>query len=324
MRGERVAGRVRWACGAGLYLGALFGGAPAYAQSAPPSPNSANGNPPAEQQAVQSAIPLTPDEIQALANRYNATKQAEEQAVTPMAVPLSRQINVSFAPGAAVSIINTVKGYPTAVSFFDSTGQPWPIQWDTNSDPAAVSGSQSCNAPQSQGGPSVVAIGFFICTPTKGSNVLEITPLSLAPRGGLVVSLQNAPKPLTFLLMSGGGRYDADLSVHVAERGPNAQVQIMTQPNAPDTGAAYLTGMLNDVPPADAKPLSVEGVSPDSLQAWRLGGNVYLRTQYTLLSPEWTASEAEAGTTVYAVPNTPVVLLSDNGRTVSAQLKDSQ
>ena len=32
--------------------------------------------------------------------------------------------------------------------------------------------------------------------------------------------------------------------------------------------------------------------------------------------------EAEAGTTVYAVPNTPVVLLSVNGRTVSALLSD--
>lgn len=304
-----------WVCG--LCLGLVLNPGPGYAQTA-------NGNPGAEQQAVQNAIPLTPQEIQALANRYNATKQAEEQAVTPMAVPLSRQVNVSFAPGAAVSIINTVKGYPTAVSFFDTTGQPWPIQWDTNSDPAAISGGQSCNTPQSQGGPSVVAIGFFVCTPSKGSNVLEITPLSLAPRGGLVVSLQNSPSPLTFLLLSGGGRYDANLSVRVGDRGPNAQVQIMTEPDAPDTGAPYLTSMLNDVPPADATPLSVEGVSPEALQAWRLGANVYLRTQYTLLSPEWTASEAEAGTTVYAVPNTPVVLLSDNGRTVSAELKDSQ
>lgn len=282
----------------------------------------ANGNA-AEQQAVQNAIPLTPEAIEELARRYNATKQAEEEAVTPLAAPVSRQVNVSFSPGAAVSIIQTVKGYPTAVSFFDSTGQPWPIEWDTNSDPAAVSGGPSCNAPNTQGGPSVVAIGFFVCTPTKGSNVLEITPLSLAPRGGLVVSLQNASKPLTFLLMSGGGRYDADLSVHVGERGPNAQVAIMTEPDAPDTGAAYLTGMLDGAPPADATPLSVEGVSPDDLRAWRLGGNVYLRTPYTLLSPEWTASEAEAGTTVYAVPNTPVVLLSVNGRTVSAELKDS-
>ena len=321
-------GMRRWMVGASVM--ALMVAGPAYAQSDPsasgvPAQGSANGNSTAEQQAIQNAIPLSPQAIMELAQRYNATKQAEEQAVTPMAAPISRQVNVSFAPGAAVSIIQTVKGYPTAVSFFDSTGQPWPIEWDTNSDPAAISGGPSCNAPNTHGGgPSVVAIGFFVCTPAKGSNVLEITPLSIAPRGGLVISLQNAPKPLTFLLLSGGGRYDADLSVHVGDRGPNAQVAIMTQPDAPDTGAPFLTGMLEGVPPADATPLAVEGVSPDELTAWRLGGNVYIRTPDTLLSPEWTASEAEAGTTVYAVPNTPVVLLSVNGRTVSAQLKDNQ
>ena len=284
--------------------------------------NFANGNSPAAQKAVQDAIPLTPEMIEELARRYNATRRAQEQAVTELAAPLNRQVNVSFAPGAATSIINTVKGYPTAVAFFDSTGQPWPIQWDTNSNPAAITGGSNCNAPANGAGPSAVAIGFFVCTPTRGSNVLEITPMSLAPRGGLVISLEGAPSPLTFLLISGGGRYDANLSVHVASRGPHAKVEIMTQPDAPDTGAPFLTGMLEGVPPADAVPLAVEGVSPDAVRAWRLGRNVYLRTNYTLLSPEWTASEAQAGTTVYAIPNTPVVLLSVNGRTVSALLKD--
>jgi intracellular multiplication protein IcmK len=288
----------------------------------PGSDNLANGNSPDVDRA-QSAIPLSPELIEQLAQRYKAAKRAQEESVAELAAPLSRRVNASFAPGSAISIINTVKGYPTAVSFFDSTGQPWPIQWDTNSNPAAIAGGQNCNAQTNQGGPSAIAIGFFVCTPTKGSNVLEITPVSLAPRGGLVVSLEAAPKPLTFLLVAGGGRYDADLSVHVADRGPHAKVEIMTQPDTPDTGAPFLTGMLQGVPPADAIPLNVEGVSPNGLRAWRLGHNVYLRTSYTLLSPEWTASEAEAGTTVYAVPNTPIVLLSVNGRTVSASLKDS-
>jgi intracellular multiplication protein IcmK len=272
--------------------------------------------------AASDAIPLTPDMIEDLARRYRAQQQAIEQGTTEMAAPINRQINVSFAPGTATSIINTVKGYPTAVSFFDSTGQSWPIQWDTNSNPAAIAGGTNCNASTNTGGPSVAAIGFYVCTPTKGSNVLEITPVSVSPRGGLVVSLEGAPKPLTFLLLSGGGRFDSSLSIHVADRGPHAKVEIMTQLGAPDTGAPFLTAMLNGVPPADAAPLSVEGVSPDGLRAWRLGRNVYLRTRYTLLSPEWTASEAEAGTTVYAIPNTPVVLLSVDGRTVSAQLRD--
>jgi intracellular multiplication protein IcmK len=272
--------------------------------------------------AARDAIPLTPDMIEDLARRYRAQQQTIEQGMTELAAPINRQVNVSFAPGSATSIINTVKGYPTAVSFFDSTGQPWPIQWDTNSNPAAIAGGTNCNAQTNGGGPSVAAIGFYVCTPSKGSNVLEITPVSLSPRGGLVVSLEGAPKPLTFLLLSGGGRFDSSLSIHVAERGPHAKVEIMTQSGAPDTGAPFLTAMLDGAPPADAAPLSVEGVSPEGLRAWRLGSNVYLRTRYTLLSPEWTASQAEAGTTVYAIPNTPVVLLSVNGRTVSAELKD--
>jgi intracellular multiplication protein IcmK len=302
-------------CSPGLCQSASSPGA-----SSPDNPSSTDN--PAATKAARDAIPLTPEMIEDLARRYRAQQQAVEQGTTELAAPINRQVNVSFAPGAATSIVNTVKGYPTAVSFFDSTGQPWPIAWDTNSNPAAIAGGTNCNAQTNAGGPSVAAIGFYVCTPTKGSNVLEITPVSISPRGGLVVSLEGAPKPITFLLLSGGGRFDANLSVHVADRGPHARVEIMTQPDAPDTGAPFLTGMLEGVPPADAVPLSVEGVSPEGLRAWRLGRNVYLRTRYTLLSPEWTASEAEAGTTVYAVPNTPVVLLSVNGRTVSAELKE--
>lgn len=273
--------------------------------------------------AASDAIPLTPEMIDRLGERVHQNQRARDRQQTELAAPVSRRVNVSFAPGAATSIINTVKGYPTAVSFFDSTGQPWPVAWDTNSNPAAASGGQGCATnPGGSGSPSAMAIGFFVCSPTKGSNTLQITPMSVAPRGGLVVSLEGSPKPVTFLLVAGNGRYDADLSVHVSDRGPKARVEIMTRPNVPETGSAYLTAMLEGAPPAEAVPLTVEGVSPDDLRAWRLGRNVYLRTTYTLLSPEWTASEVEGGTTIYAVPNTPVVLLSVNGRTVSASLKE--
>jgi intracellular multiplication protein IcmK len=318
-------------CAAVALSTALWGGS-AFAQSAGGSspsgnPNTfANGNTLAQQQAVQSAIPVTPGMITALAQRFQANQQAAEQAGTALAMPASREVNVSFAPGVAISIISTVKGYPSAVSFFDSTGQPWPVEWDTNSNPAAVPTGNNCNVQQNGGGgPSVEAIGFMVCVPAKGSNVLEITPMSLSPRGGLVVSLQGAPKPLTFLLMSGVSSYDADLSVHVASPGPNAQVaSVDPQQDAPDTGAPFMTGMLAGVPPADATPLSVEGASPEDVRAWKLGGNDYIRTVDTLLSPEWTASEAEAGTTVYAVPATSYILLSVNGHTTSVKLAEGQ
>jgi intracellular multiplication protein IcmK len=65
------------------------------AAPAPASPNFANGNPAAAQKAVQDAIPLTPEMIEELGRRFNATQRAREEAVTPLAVPLNRQINVS-------------------------------------------------------------------------------------------------------------------------------------------------------------------------------------------------------------------------------------
>ena len=137
------------------------------------------------------------------------------------------------------------------------------------------------------------------------------------------MNLQGAPAPLTFMIMAGRDRYDARVDVKVADRGPNARVQIITRPNTPETGAAYLTAMLDGAPPADAVPLSVSGVSPDDVRAWRLGDKVYLRTQYTVLSPEWTASEnGPDNMTIYAIPSTPVVLLSANGRSVAARLTE--
>ena len=198
----------------------------------------------------------------------------------------------------------------------DSTGQPWPIAWDTNSNPATETGG-------GQAGAAVQAVGFDVKVPLKGSNVLQIAPRSSVPRGGILVTLQGATAPLAFMMVAGRDRYDARIDVRVTDRGPNARVQIITRPNTPETGAAYLTAMLDGAPPAEAIPLSVSGVSPDDVRAWRMGSKVYLRTQYTVLSPEWTASESgQGGMSIYALPSTPVVLLSTGGRSVAARLSE--
>jgi intracellular multiplication protein IcmK len=256
-----------------------------------------------------------------LGRRLGDTRRAEEEVMTQFASPANRRVNVAYTPGQTTPIIRVVKGYPTAVSFFDKTGAPWPVEWDTNSNPANASGGSNCTGTSSAGA-AVAAVGFFVCTPIAGSNVIEITPSSLEPRGGLLVTLKGAPKPLSFLLIGGGSNYDADLSVQVAERGPNARGAPAIAP-APDTASPFLTAMLDGVPPAEATPLSVSGVSPDDLRAWRVGDRVLLRTNYTLVSPEWLASEnGEGGLTVYSVPSTPVVLLSRDGVTVSASLSE--
>ena len=261
--------------------------------------------------------------IRDLGRRVGDNKRAEEEVNTEIASPISRRVNVSFAPGQSTSIIRIVKGYPTALSFFDRTGQPWPIEWDTNSNPAGQANNGNCNqGPAGGAGPAVASAGFYVCTPTVGSNVLQVAAASLQPRGGLLVTLKGAPKPISFLLVAGGGAYDADLTVQVAERGPNAKGPA-TGPLAPDTASPFLTAMLDGAPPAEAEPLAVSGVSPDDLRAWKIGNRVVLRTRFALISPEWLASQTgEGGVTVYSLPVTPVVLLSQDGVTVSASLSE--
>ena len=279
----------------------------------PPGPDD-----PSYRAAAQSApgLSLTPEMILELGRRYRDNQNAREEVMAPgIAMPVTRSVNASMGPGGATSIIQAVQGYPTAIAFVDATGQPWPIAWDTNSNPASDGGGG--------GTPAVQATGFDVRVPVKGSNVLQLAPRSSAPRGGVLVNLQGAPAPLTFMVIGGRDRYDARVDVRVADRGPNARVQIITRPNTPETGAAYLTAMLDGAPPADAVPLSVSGVSPDDVRAWRLGDKVYLRTQYTVLSPEWTASEnGPDNMTIYAIPSTPVVLLSSNGRSIAARLTE--
>ena len=251
-------------------------------------------------------LPLSPEGIERLARKFNEMHRAQEQAQqTSIALPVTRSVNISLGPGGATPIVQLVLGYPTAIAFLDSSGQPWPIVTDTNSNPTAD------------------GFGFDASAPEKGSNVMQIIPRSRIPRGGLLVYLKGAPVPLTFMIVAGQGRYDARVDARIADRGPNAKVQIITRPNTPETGAAYLTAMLDGTPPAEAVPLVVAGVSPDEVRAWRLGDRVFLRTRYTVISPEWVASEAgEAGVSVYALPSPPIVLLSADGRSVSARLTE--
>ena len=96
-------------------------------------------------QIEKNAIPLTPDMIRNLGERYKENQRVIEESSTETAMPRNRSaITVSFQPGQKTSIIMTQKGYTTAISFFDNTGSPWPIAWDTNSNNANVGNGTNC------------------------------------------------------------------------------------------------------------------------------------------------------------------------------------
>jgi len=269
------------------------------------------------------SLPPPPDAMKNLYDHYDSGQRALDGIDDPhrLAVPVSRSVSITLAPGAQTNIVRIAQDYPSSVTFLDTTGQPWPIAWNIMTN---KSGGCDRDGRQEGGanGPSVRAVGISACVPEVGSNVLQLTPASRYARGGVLVSLKGAPKPISFMIIAGTGSYDADLTARVLVRGPNAKDAPNTEPDAPDTGAPFLTAMLDGAPPADAAPLLVSGVSPDRMRAWRYGHGMFLRTTYRLISPAPMASESEYGFTVYAIPVTSRILVADQDRMVSVAIRE--
>ncbi|MDD2859470.1 MAG: DotH/IcmK family type IV secretion protein [Acidiphilium sp.] len=284
---------------------------------------------PAFDAAERTAIPLEPWMISRLAHRYHQDEQAETAATIPMdAVPATTSVAVSFGPNQVSNIVRTVVGYPSSITFVDSTGAPWPVAWTAASDAAGKGGAGDCTggagseAPAA-GTPAVMATGSTVCVPEKGSNTLEIMPMARYARGGLLVDLKDSPQPLSFVLVSGTKIYDSTVDVRVLQSGPEAAPAIVARQNAPETGAPFLTAMLNGTPPASAVPLAVVGASPEDVRAWRYRHQLFIRTRDTVLSPEWDASEhSVGGVAIYAMPPTPVILMSAGGHAFSVSFKE--
>ena len=281
------------------------------------------------------SIPFIPDAlVDELARRLDSQRRASERATNPvLANPRNRSLNVSLGPGDITPVVQTVMGYTTTIAFLDSTGQPWPIHWQENSNP-------SVPVPQPQGGvtnasagagvgvaPAVsFATGFDIAVPVKGGNMLTITTRSPGPRGSIAVILEGANAPLSFMLMGNSREFDSQLAVMVKGHGPNAKAASgvgFGRSLGPVTGAAQLTSMLDGVAPSQAVPLGVSGMSPDDIRAWRLGDRIYLRTRARVVSPQPIATEKGMdGVAIFEIPAVPSVLVTSGGQLASIHLQE--
>lgn len=265
-------------------------------------------------------LPPPPSVRQNLYDRYDTGQKALDAEDDPhmLASPTSRSLNVSFEPGAQIPIVRLAQGYPAAITFLDATGQPWPIAWDLATNKAA-----SCNEQDKGNDKSPIrAVGINACVPEAGSNILQITPVSRYPRGGLLVTLKDAPKPISFMIIAGTGSYDADLTVRITRRGPNAKDQASALGAVPDTSDDTLDKILSGIPPMEAVPLLVSGVSADRLRAWKLKNTMYIRTTFELSSPAATAHISAFDVTAYAAPFSSRLVVSTGERLVPVSVQE--
>ncbi len=249
-------------------------------------------------QALKTLLPLKPEEIRTLLEHFDRTVESTELPVHPYPRPELLVQNISLDPGVAPVTVKLAYGYVTTISLLDSSGQPWPIE-------------------------DISWVGDFKIQESQvqeTTNILRVSPESKFAHGNISMRLVglNAPVIMTFETNRDAVHYRFDAVI--PKRGPGATMPLIDPGVRLTSGDADMSIALSGVIPRDAKVLNVDGVDGRT-SAYVYNGLTYVRTPLTLLSPGWDSSVTSAdGTKVYALEETPVILLSDRGRMVRAYL----
>ncbi len=243
-------------------------------------------------------FPLTTDEIREILRRYDETRRAVETPHYDLPKPEIKVETISLDPGVTPPTINTAVGHVTTLTVLDVTGAPWPIQDVT------------------------WAGDFEVVEPEEGGHIVRITPMANFAYGNVSMRLLTLKTPITFTLRTGRDSVQYRFDARIPEYGPMAEAQIIEGGGKGTVaGDKVLTQILDGIVPEGAERLAVGGVDGRTT-ALLVSGTTYLRTPLTLLSPAWDSSVKSAdGMNVYAMEETPVVLLSDAGSFRRATLR---
>jgi intracellular multiplication protein IcmK len=248
--------------------------------------------------ALEGVMPLKPGEIRQLLEKFDRTQESVELPVYPPPKPKVSVQTVSLDPGAAPLTVKVAFGNVSTLSFLDITGAPWPIEDLSWAGPFEVIGSDSNN----------------------GAHILRITPQSEFASGNISLRLLTLKTPVILSIETSRETVDYRFDAVVPEYGPMAKTPIVEKGLTISAGDPDISSVLMGSIPPGAKKLDVIGVDGRT-SAYKLGGSTYVRTPLTLLSPGWSSSVTSAdGTRVYAIKDTPVLLLSDKGKMVRARL----
>ncbi len=254
-------------------------------------------------QALKTLLPLKPDEIRTLLEHFDRTVESTQLPVHPNPRPELVVKNISLDPGVAPLVVKLAYGYVTTVSLLDASGQPWPIE-------------------------DISWVGDFIIeesTVYDQTHILRISPESKFAHGNISMRLVGLNAPVIMTLETNRELVHYRFDAVVPQAGPSAETPIIDQGGITlAAGDPDMSIALGGVIPPGAESLDVVGTDGRTT-AYTYNGLTYVRTPLTLLSPGWDSSVTSAdGTKIYALEETPVILLSDRGRMVQAHLTERE
>lgn len=254
--------------------------------------------------ALQGLLPLRPEEIRSLLERYDRTQESVAVPVYPNPKPEVAVQNISLDPGTKPAVVKLAFGHVTTVTFLDATGAPWPVQdisWAGNFEVMESSSDKD-----------------------SFTHMFRISPQSEFAYGNMSISLLGLKTPVIVTLETNREIVHYRFDAIISDYGPLAEAPLISAGVSTTAGDSNMAAVLEGVAPQSAVRMDVSGVDGRT-SAYRLDGRVFVRTPLTLLSPGWSSSVASAdGTRVYEIGDAPVLLLSDRGQMVRARLSDRE
>jgi len=248
--------------------------------------------------AMTNALPLSPDQIKEVNRGIDSAEKAKSAKPGPAAKPVVSSISLSLAPGNEPHVVRLGSNATTSLVFTDATGSPWPVV-------AAVSGDKDAFA--------VLDVSKAI----KNNNAVTLSASRGYATSNLTIFLEGAPAPLVLGLVSGQKQVDYRLDVSIQGRSPLSQQPVMDR-GFSDEISPVLLRVIDGNPPTEAKQLKVD---QGAVQAWFIGGKLFVRTKLLLTSPAaLKVASAADGTKAYELPRTEVLLLVSGGTFVTANV----
>jgi len=249
--------------------------------------------------AVRQINPLSPEQIRQFRSQDNAVKRALTAPIAP-GRPVSRALRVTLRPGEAPPQIRVEPGLVSTLTFSDVTGQPWPVL-------SVVVGNPSAYVAQSAG--------------EEGkSNIVVVSATAQYVPSNIAVTLVGHPVPILMSVEQGQPETDFRVDLRVDAKGPNAAQDIVGVSSLAPTSDAVMMRFLDGTPPPGSRRMNTS--APDMVEAWRYEDILYIRTRGELLSPVYTArSNNVAGVNLFQMADSPVVLVSEGGRTSSVSIR---
>lgn len=248
-------------------------------------------------EAIRQVFPMTPE----LIRLYMQTARSTQEAILerPQPQPVTETSFIRLEPGEEPPALSVAEGIATALNFYDSTGQPWPISM-------YVLGNEKFQA---------IQLG-------KGSNSLTLSPLVPVGWGNIVVTLEGLNQPVSISLSVSDTTVDSSRNIQIMEPGPNAVVPPPPpprgQPVAGEAGNRMMMKVVEGVDiPEEATSVPVGGVDA---KAWLLGEELYVRSRHRLSTQFHEQMAGPGGFNAYRLKRTPLLMFIVDGRVVAANV----